>query len=120
MRTDCCEREWLARCAVHVDWVCAPRRSAWLPCCSAGSVLCTGAFEKEEKGGGLLSSVKNRVDSLAHSVTDKARHGIEEAAKVKDLKKFLDLLPALRGGVKTPEATCSSAGFDNRVSELLD
>ena len=53
--------------------------------------MCTGAFEKEQKGGGLLSSMKGRVDSFAHSVSDKARHGIEEAAKVRDLKKFLDL-----------------------------
>jgi hypothetical protein len=35
--------------------------------------------------------MKNRVDNLAHGVTDAAKAGIENTAKVKDLKKFLDL-----------------------------
>ena len=31
------------------------------------------------------------MDDFAHSVSDAAKHGLEEASKVKELKKFVDL-----------------------------
>ena len=61
---------------------------------------------------------------LAAAVCVGCAHAEANNAEAKPLeispKKFLDLLPALRGGVKSPEATCSTTGFDNRVSELFD